>query len=210
MLIFDRAEPLLLSWYLCKTTMISWAYLIILCPKFHNFWSASIPLLLFLTSLPTFHLLSISLVLISLTVLVYLVFFRVLKAKHSAHARTHLAEECRSDYAAQLQKYNKEQNNFYYADITQIYNVRPAYTSPSPHHVQCHSQSWNTGKLESSCPVMEMTWTVVLILFMCVPCFYDSLHQCGLGVVQCGWLFLCFVNKQIRERVGINIWVKLN
>lgn len=44
------------------------------------------------------------------------------KAKHSAHARTHLAEECRSDYAAQLQKYNKEQNNFYYADITQIYN----------------------------------------------------------------------------------------
>uniref|UniRef100_A0A8C9WZG8 Thyroid hormone receptor interactor 10 n=1 Tax=Sander lucioperca TaxID=283035 RepID=A0A8C9WZG8_SANLU len=44
------------------------------------------------------------------------------KAKQHAHARTHTAEECRNDYAAQLQKYNKEQNFFYYTEIPQIFN----------------------------------------------------------------------------------------
>ncbi|XP_023286327.1 cdc42-interacting protein 4 homolog isoform X1 [Seriola lalandi dorsalis] len=44
------------------------------------------------------------------------------KAKQHAHARTHTAEECRNDYAAQLQKYNKEQNLFYYSEIPQIFN----------------------------------------------------------------------------------------
>uniref|UniRef100_A0A665TFZ6 Cdc42-interacting protein 4 homolog n=1 Tax=Echeneis naucrates TaxID=173247 RepID=A0A665TFZ6_ECHNA len=44
------------------------------------------------------------------------------KAKTHAHARTHTAEECRNDYAAQLQKYNKEQNLFYYSEIPQIFN----------------------------------------------------------------------------------------
>lgn len=44
------------------------------------------------------------------------------KAKHHALSRTHTAEECRSDYAAQLQKYNKEQNFFYYTEIPQIFN----------------------------------------------------------------------------------------
>ncbi|XP_041839441.1 thyroid hormone receptor interactor 10b isoform X2 [Melanotaenia boesemani] len=44
------------------------------------------------------------------------------KAKQHAHARTHTAEECRNDYAAELQKYNKEQNNFYYSEIPQIFN----------------------------------------------------------------------------------------
>lgn len=47
-----------------------------------------------------------------------------LKAKQHAHARTHTAEECRNDYAAELQKYNKEQNFFYYTEIPQIFNVR--------------------------------------------------------------------------------------
>ncbi|XP_072320038.1 thyroid hormone receptor interactor 10b isoform X1 [Eucyclogobius newberryi] len=44
------------------------------------------------------------------------------KAKHYAQGRTHVAEESRSDYAAQLQKYNKEQNYFYYTDVPQIFN----------------------------------------------------------------------------------------
>ncbi|XP_040892527.1 cdc42-interacting protein 4 homolog isoform X1 [Toxotes jaculatrix] len=44
------------------------------------------------------------------------------KAKQHAHARTHTAEECRNDYAAQLQKYNKEQNLYYYSEIPQIFN----------------------------------------------------------------------------------------
>ncbi|KAJ7992536.1 hypothetical protein DPEC_G00279700 [Dallia pectoralis] len=44
------------------------------------------------------------------------------KAKQQAHMRTHIAEECRNDYAAQLQKYNKEQSQFYYSDMPLIYN----------------------------------------------------------------------------------------
>ncbi|XP_069023270.1 thyroid hormone receptor interactor 10b isoform X3 [Embiotoca jacksoni] len=44
------------------------------------------------------------------------------KAKQHSHARMHTAEECRNDYAAQLQKYNKEQNFFYYSEIPQIFN----------------------------------------------------------------------------------------
>ncbi|XP_068593521.1 cdc42-interacting protein 4 homolog isoform X2 [Cebidichthys violaceus] len=44
------------------------------------------------------------------------------KAKQHAHARTHTAEECRNDYAAQLQKYNKEQRFYYYSEIPQIFN----------------------------------------------------------------------------------------
>ncbi|GLD52098.1 cdc42-interacting protein 4 homolog isoform X1, partial [Lates japonicus] len=43
------------------------------------------------------------------------------KAKQHAHARTHTTEECRNDYAAELQKYNKEQNLFYYSEIPQIF-----------------------------------------------------------------------------------------
>ncbi|KAI5613932.1 cdc42-interacting protein 4-like, partial [Silurus asotus] len=44
------------------------------------------------------------------------------KAKQHAHMRMHIAEECKNDYAAQLQKYNKEQNHFYFADMPQIFN----------------------------------------------------------------------------------------
>uniref|UniRef100_A0A8C6KA40 Thyroid hormone receptor interactor 10 n=1 Tax=Nothobranchius furzeri TaxID=105023 RepID=A0A8C6KA40_NOTFU len=44
------------------------------------------------------------------------------KAKHVANARTRAAEECRNDYAAELQKYNKEQNCYYYVEIPQIFN----------------------------------------------------------------------------------------
>ncbi|KAM4583867.1 thyroid hormone receptor interactor 10b isoform 2-T2 [Odontesthes bonariensis] len=44
------------------------------------------------------------------------------KAKQHAHARTRTAEECRNEYAAQLQKYNKEQNSFYYSEIPQLFN----------------------------------------------------------------------------------------
>ncbi|KAM9792078.1 LOW QUALITY PROTEIN: cdc42-interacting protein 4 homolog [Neosynchiropus ocellatus] len=44
------------------------------------------------------------------------------KAKQHSSARTHAAEECKSDYAAQLQKYNKEQRFFYYTEIPQIFN----------------------------------------------------------------------------------------
>lgn len=55
-----------------------------------------------------------------------------LKAKQHAHSRTHTAEECRNDYAAELQKYNKEQNFFYYTEIPQIFNVRPTQMHTFP------------------------------------------------------------------------------
>ncbi|KAG9262854.1 hypothetical protein AMEX_G24786 [Astyanax mexicanus] len=44
------------------------------------------------------------------------------KAKQNAHIRVHAADECKNEYAAQLQKYNKEQNNHYHNDIPGIYN----------------------------------------------------------------------------------------
>lgn len=44
------------------------------------------------------------------------------KAKQQAHLRTHIAEDCKNDYAAQLQKYNKEQSQFYFTDMPQIFN----------------------------------------------------------------------------------------
>ncbi|XP_024128331.1 cdc42-interacting protein 4 homolog isoform X4 [Oryzias melastigma] len=44
------------------------------------------------------------------------------KAKQQAHMKAHIAEECKNDYAAQLQKYNKEQNQFYFNDMPLIFN----------------------------------------------------------------------------------------
>uniref|UniRef100_A0A3Q3K0S5 Thyroid hormone receptor interactor 10b n=1 Tax=Monopterus albus TaxID=43700 RepID=A0A3Q3K0S5_MONAL len=44
------------------------------------------------------------------------------KAKQQAHMRAHVAEECKNDYAAQLQKYNKEQNQFYFNDMPLVFN----------------------------------------------------------------------------------------
>ncbi|XP_058613091.1 thyroid hormone receptor interactor 10b isoform X2 [Onychostoma macrolepis] len=44
------------------------------------------------------------------------------KAKQHAHSRMHLAEDCKNEYALQLQRYNKEQNNFYYLEIPSVYN----------------------------------------------------------------------------------------
>nr|XP_040047030.1 cdc42-interacting protein 4 homolog isoform X2 [Gasterosteus aculeatus aculeatus] len=44
------------------------------------------------------------------------------KAKQQAHMRSHVAEECKNDYAAQLQKYNKEQSQFYFNEMPLIFN----------------------------------------------------------------------------------------
>ncbi|KAM9745962.1 cdc42-interacting protein 4 homolog isoform 2-T2 [Menidia menidia] len=44
------------------------------------------------------------------------------KAKQQAHMRAHIADECKNDYAAQLQKYNKEQSQFYFNDMPLIFN----------------------------------------------------------------------------------------
>ncbi|KAM9315109.1 thyroid hormone receptor interactor 10b isoform 2-T2 [Pholidichthys leucotaenia] len=48
--------------------------------------------------------------------------FDVEKAKHNAYLRTTAAEDCRKDYASELQKYNKEQNVHFYTEIPQLFN----------------------------------------------------------------------------------------
>ncbi|XP_013880004.1 cdc42-interacting protein 4 homolog isoform X2 [Austrofundulus limnaeus] len=44
------------------------------------------------------------------------------KAKQQAHFKAQTAEESKNDYASQLQKYNKEQNQFYFNDIPLVFN----------------------------------------------------------------------------------------
>ncbi|MBN3310170.1 CIP4 protein, partial [Amia calva] len=44
------------------------------------------------------------------------------KAKLQAHRRMHAAEECKNDYASQLQKYNKDQNQYYFSELPDIFN----------------------------------------------------------------------------------------
>ncbi|KAM6957890.1 cdc42-interacting protein 4 homolog isoform 4-T4 [Aplochiton taeniatus] len=44
------------------------------------------------------------------------------KAKQQAHMRAHIAEECKNDYASQLQKYNKEQGHFYFSEMPLTFN----------------------------------------------------------------------------------------
>lgn len=62
--------------------------------------------------------------------------------------RAHVAEECKNDYAAQLQKYNKEQNQFYFNDMPLIFNVSQEPTSAScysrTNRVQSHILLWAT------------------------------------------------------------------
>uniref|UniRef100_A0A8C1TSW2 Thyroid hormone receptor interactor 10b n=1 Tax=Cyprinus carpio TaxID=7962 RepID=A0A8C1TSW2_CYPCA len=43
------------------------------------------------------------------------------KAKQHAHFRVHLADECKNEYALQLQRYNQEQNNLYHSEIPSVY-----------------------------------------------------------------------------------------
>uniref|UniRef100_A0AAY4BHL8 Uncharacterized protein n=1 Tax=Denticeps clupeoides TaxID=299321 RepID=A0AAY4BHL8_9TELE len=46
----------------------------------------------------------------------------VVVAKQLSHLKTHIADECKNDYAANLQKYNTEQKGLYYIEIPSIFN----------------------------------------------------------------------------------------
>lgn len=46
--------------------------------------------------------------------------------------RARVAEDCKNDYAAQLQKYNKEQSQFYFNDMPLIFNVSEPAASHKP------------------------------------------------------------------------------
>lgn len=53
--------------------------------------------------------------------------------------RAHVAEECKNDYAAQLQKFNKEQNQFYFSDMPLIFNVSKLLPAE-----KIHARSYNS------------------------------------------------------------------
>lgn len=57
--------------------------------------------------------------------------------------RAHVAEECKNDYAAQLQKFNKEQNQFYFSDMPLIFNV-----SKCPVETKCFFCALTLGEHE--------------------------------------------------------------
>lgn len=44
------------------------------------------------------------------------------KAKHQAHLRNHMAEESKNEYAAQLQRFNRDQAHFYFSQMPQIFD----------------------------------------------------------------------------------------
>ncbi|CAK6445566.1 unnamed protein product [Pipistrellus nathusii] len=44
------------------------------------------------------------------------------KAKQQAHLRSHMAEESKNEYAAQLQRFNREQAHFYFSQMPQIFD----------------------------------------------------------------------------------------
>ncbi|KTG06579.1 hypothetical protein cypCar_00040711, partial [Cyprinus carpio] len=53
------------------------------------------------------------------------------KAKQNTHLRVHLADECKNEYASQLQRYNQEQSSFYHSEIPSAYKAQ----APSDHGV---------------------------------------------------------------------------
>lgn len=53
------------------------------------------------------------------------------QAKQQAHLRSHMAEESKNEYAAQLQRFNRDQAHFYFSQMPQIFDV--SAPSPQPH-----------------------------------------------------------------------------
>lgn len=53
------------------------------------------------------------------------------QAKQQAHLRSHMAEESKNEYAAQLQRFNRDQSHFYFSQMPQIFDVSAANPSPT-------------------------------------------------------------------------------
>lgn len=70
------------------------------------------------------------------------------QAKQQAHMRAHVAEECKNDYAAQLQKFNKEQSQFYFSDMPLIFNVRKWNGTLG---WRCRCRSFRKGRRDDVC-----------------------------------------------------------
>uniref|UniRef100_A0A8D1HCN8 Thyroid hormone receptor interactor 10 n=1 Tax=Sus scrofa TaxID=9823 RepID=A0A8D1HCN8_PIG len=48
--------------------------------------------------------------------------FHIPQAKQQAHLRSHMAEESKNEYAAQLQRFNRDQAHFYFSQMPQIFD----------------------------------------------------------------------------------------
>lgn len=54
----------------------------------------------------------------------------ILQAKQQAHLRSHMAEESKNEYAAQLQRFNRDQAHFYFSQMPQIFDVSALSAQP--------------------------------------------------------------------------------
>uniref|UniRef100_A0A8C2DZE8 Thyroid hormone receptor interactor 10a n=1 Tax=Cyprinus carpio TaxID=7962 RepID=A0A8C2DZE8_CYPCA len=94
------------------------------------------------------------------------------KAKQQAHMRTHIAEECKNDYASQLQKYNKEQNQFYFTDMPLIFN---RLQDMDERRIKKLAQGYilfADTERHVMCLMVSLSFP---LSFVCFVCFYPSL-----------------------------------
>lgn len=87
--------------------------------------------------------------------------------------RAHVAEECKNDYAAQLQKYNKEQNQFYFNDMPLIFNVSELSTD----NILTIIIHWSSHVIEWKLPATIWVFVYFVLLFNQIVWFTHS-HVC--------------------------------
>nr|XP_005994397.1 PREDICTED: cdc42-interacting protein 4 [Latimeria chalumnae] len=87
------------------------------------------------------------------------------KAKQQANLRNHMAEESKNEYAAQLQRYNRDQTHFYFMEMPQIFNDsqtlidlnKSGFTRPGEVEFEDFSQSINRASSDSSLGTYKST-----------------------------------------------------
>ncbi|KAM8764425.1 cdc42-interacting protein 4 isoform 2-T2 [Rhynchonycteris naso] len=80
------------------------------------------------------------------------------KAKQQAHLRSHMAEESKNEYAAQLQRFNRDQAHFYFSQMPQIFDDsqvlielhKSGFARPGDVEFEDFSQRMNRAPSDSS------------------------------------------------------------
>nr|KAF6402784.1 thyroid hormone receptor interactor 10 [Rousettus aegyptiacus] len=80
------------------------------------------------------------------------------KAKQQAHIRSHMAEESKNEYAAQLQRFNRDQAHFYFSQMPQIFDDsqvlielhKSGFARPGDVEFEDFSQPMNRAPSDSS------------------------------------------------------------
>ncbi|XP_032321637.1 cdc42-interacting protein 4 isoform X2 [Camelus ferus] len=80
------------------------------------------------------------------------------KAKQQAHLRSHMAEESKNEYAAQLQRFNRDQAHFYFSQMPQIFDDsqvlielhKSGFARPGDVEFEDFSQPMNRAPSDSS------------------------------------------------------------